>query len=227
MIFFFSVHFFEGKKTQTATSEMSNLRNENYNFVELNSVESWMRKKWILLIAELANKRGIENPLIFSRILENTVYLERQSKIEIGQGIFICRYGDSDILDLDFRHAHETAASLRYTNLLRRIAWALDSGNCVSLSDPSSWLTASDELLVEGTAHSIWERSFYAKKELARDVLSGKSGGASASSPSVGIFACPRCKSFDVDSEQKQTRSSDEPMTIFCTCNMCEKRFVR
>ena len=29
---------------------------------------------------------------------------------------------------------------------------------------------------------------------------------------------CSRCKSYDIDIECKQTRSSDEPMTIFCEC---------
>lgn len=43
---------------------------------------------------------------------------------------------------------------------------------------------------------------------------------------SSGLFQCRRCKSFDVDTEQKQTRSADEPMTIFCLCTKCGLRFV-
>ncbi len=34
------------------------------------------------------------------------------------------------------------------------------------------------------------------------------------------------CKSKDIDTEQKQTRSADEPMTLFCACNRCGKRWV-
>lgn len=29
---------------------------------------------------------------------------------------------------------------------------------------------------------------------------------------------CGKCKSYDIDIETKQTRSADEPMTVFCTC---------
>lgn len=29
---------------------------------------------------------------------------------------------------------------------------------------------------------------------------------------------CGQCKSYDIDIETKQTRSADEPMTVFCTC---------
>ena len=36
---------------------------------------------------------------------------------------------------------------------------------------------------------------------------------------------CPKCKSNSVDTEQKQTRSADEPMTIFCTCRKCKTCF--
>lgn len=50
---------------------------------------------------------------------------------------------------------------------------------------------------------------------------------AEKSRTSVGLFTCPRCKSLDVDTEQKQTRSADEPMTIFCQCTQCSLRFVR
>jgi DNA-directed RNA polymerase subunit M/transcription elongation factor TFIIS len=191
--------------------------------IELLPIEAHKRREWILLLLSLAKKRDIEFPLRFSRQLESLIYNDRQKKIPIGDGINVCRYGELDILDLDFIHAHETAAALAYTNSLRRMAWALESGNLISKHDPMLWLLASDEQLIEGTLHAEWERAFYARKELARDVLNGKSDVKNK----VGIFACPRCKSFDVDTEQKQTRSSDEPMTIFCTCNMCEKRFVR
>lgn len=35
------------------------------------------------------------------------------------------------------------------------------------------------------------------------------------------LFACPSCKARDCSWTQKQTRSGDEPMTVFCTCNRC------
>ena len=37
----------------------------------------------------------------------------------------------------------------------------------------------------------------------------------------VGIYTCPKCKSKQVQTIQKQTRSSDEPMTEYNTCQNC------
>lgn len=191
--------------------------------VELTPLSIDIRQEWITLLIELAKKRNIEHPVAYSRSLEHLIYAQRQCKVEIGEGLFVCRYGELDILDLDFQHVHETAAVLSYTNKLRRMAWALESGH-IGGKTPEEMLVASDQEFIEGTAHAEWERDFYARKELARDVLNGKTTEKNAN---VGIFACPYCKSFDIDTVQKQTRSSDEPMTIFCSCNMCEKRFIR
>ncbi len=43
----------------------------------------------------------------------------------------------------------------------------------------------------------------------------------------VSIYTCPRCKSRNVQSHQRQTRSADEGMTVFCQCLTCEKRWRR
>ncbi|CAM9370242.1 unnamed protein product [Chrysoparadoxa australica] len=37
----------------------------------------------------------------------------------------------------------------------------------------------------------------------------------------VGMFECHRCKSRRTDFFQQQTRSADEPMTVFVTCEAC------
>ena len=39
------------------------------------------------------------------------------------------------------------------------------------------------------------------------------------------FIVCKKCKSNEVDTEQKQTRSADEPMTIFCKCRKCQTCF--
>lgn len=41
----------------------------------------------------------------------------------------------------------------------------------------------------------------------------------------VDIFQCPQCKKKNCSYYQKQTRSADEPMTVFCHCLECGKRF--
>lgn len=40
-----------------------------------------------------------------------------------------------------------------------------------------------------------------------------------------GAFKCPKCKSDKTTYYQLQTRSADEPMTTFCTCLKCDKRW--
>lgn len=180
------------------------------------------RLMWISELSKLAFAREvpIRNNLIFARTLEHIAYQRRQTEKKIADGVVVYRYGEIDVLDIDSPSAHRSAALSHYTKTLRRVAWALHSSRLLS-DDPFVWLDSSDDVLVEGTAHAEWERAFFAQQDLARDVLSGKGN------TTKGIFSCTRCKSFDVDTEQKQTRSADEPMTIFCTCNVCGKRFIR
>ena len=42
---------------------------------------------------------------------------------------------------------------------------------------------------------------------------------------SASLFTCGRCKSTKTTSSQKQTRSADEPMTVFVLCLNCGKRW--
>ena len=39
------------------------------------------------------------------------------------------------------------------------------------------------------------------------------------------LIKCQNCKSHTVQTRELQTRSSDEPMTIFCNCTTCGKRW--
>jgi len=39
------------------------------------------------------------------------------------------------------------------------------------------------------------------------------------------MYPCIRCKSKYVDYTERQTRSADEPMTVFLRCLNCEKRW--
>jgi len=41
----------------------------------------------------------------------------------------------------------------------------------------------------------------------------------------ASLFTCSRCKSIKTTSTQKQTRSADEPMTVFVLCLNCNKRW--
>jgi len=39
------------------------------------------------------------------------------------------------------------------------------------------------------------------------------------------IYTCGKCKKKKVDHYQRQTRSGDEPMTVFCECLLCGNRW--
>lgn len=41
----------------------------------------------------------------------------------------------------------------------------------------------------------------------------------------ASLFTCGRCKSIKTTSTQKQTRSADEPMTVFVLCKNCGNRW--
>jgi DNA-directed RNA polymerase subunit M/transcription elongation factor TFIIS len=41
-----------------------------------------------------------------------------------------------------------------------------------------------------------------------------------------GFLKCNKCQSKEVDVEQKQTRSADEPMTLFALCTKCGTRWT-
>lgn len=41
-----------------------------------------------------------------------------------------------------------------------------------------------------------------------------------------GVIQCNNCKSFRVFSITKQTRASDEPLTVFSQCTNCKKKWI-
>jgi hypothetical protein len=189
-------------------------------------ISTQCRKQWIVLLRDICASTTWKNrALQYSRCAERYAYANCQKRIVIEDDVVVCRYGDVDMLDIDFTQSHHDAAINMYNKLLRRCAWIVKECNLKYLDDTFSsfeaLFAAEDDVLAEKTGHSKWEDDFYASQNFARSVLKG-----SGEKPKSGIFSCRRCKSFDVDTEQKQTRSADEPMTIFCTCNSCGKRFV-
>ena len=41
-----------------------------------------------------------------------------------------------------------------------------------------------------------------------------------------GIYTCGDCKCKKIHMYQKQSRSQDEPMSLYCTCINCGKKWV-
>lgn len=76
-----------------------------------------------------------------------------------------------------------------------------------------------DPTNIESDSYVSWRDSYLSGVAHAKTVLEERQD--------TGHFIqCRKCKSNDVDTDQKQTRSADEPMTIFCRCRRCDTRFV-
>ena len=72
--------------------------------------------------------------------------------------------------------------------------------------------------LAAGTTGADGKRAMEIAAAHAKHVL--EDGGIKRS-VDVGVERCRVCKSYDVDVDFKQTRSADEPMTAFISCNAC------
>ena len=185
------------------------------------------RLKWIALLQELFEslpEKMERSSILFSRALEQYAHSHIRETIPIGEDVNVLRYGNVDVLDLDSDATHMFHGISNYNAMLSRIACAIANGNLKeikAMKEVTHWFSIHEEKITEDTDHSKWEKKFFAQQELSRSILLGRNA-----TPSTGIFQCKRCNSYDIDTEQKQTRSSDEPMTIFCTCNSCGKRFV-
>ena len=69
------------------------------------------------------------------------------------------------------------------------------------------------------SAYNQWQKEYLDSITSARKVLQETVELKDA------FIVCKKCKSNEVDTEQKQTRSADEPMTIFCKCRKCQTCF--
>ena len=67
-----------------------------------------------------------------------------------------------------------------------------------------------------------------AEQKIADDKITADAlynGQVAKAEPSEGIFQCGKCKLWKVRFALAQTRSGDEPMTVFCTCVNCGNRW--
>jgi len=181
------------------------------------------RLKWIELLKKSLNKniffeKTNLDAKIISRRLEEFVHRNRQ-QVQYVNDIPIYQYGEKKILFED-ADSHIEAALQQYLSNIQKFIHICSEGNIenVQFEPPEKWL--NNEKIFEGTPHDAWEKLYFTRQETAKSVLANKE-------MVKGLFSCPKCKSFDVDTDQKQTRSADEPMTIFCNCNACGKRFIR
>lgn len=70
---------------------------------------------------------------------------------------------------------------------------------------------------------NLWPRGPYAKAKeqgIKRDMA--KDYNVAHDKDYKGIFKCEKCRQYKTTYYQMQTRSADEPMTVFVTCHVCK-----
>jgi len=97
-------------------------------------------------------------------------------------------------------------------NLKSRILdGVLKTGNAVNLSPQGLWPDGPHAKMSEQIA--VTEM----KKQHAANYMHDKDY--------KGLFKCGKCRGYKTTFYQMQTRSADEPMTVFVTCHVCDRRW--
>lgn len=116
------------------------------------------------------------------------------------------------------RAAAETAA---YAAACRRVLAALDTNGPALLARHGDQVEVLLEMdtahLVAGTEGEAWRARMDAERERARAILEEDDGAPAKE----GILRCRRCRSYKLLYDVKQTRSADEPATVFWKCDDC------
>lgn len=115
------------------------------------------------------------------------------------------------------------AESVEYMDACRRMqaALSLNAAYLVATYDDVTLLPQLDAAHMEvGTPAAAYKERKAHEAMLAKRVL--EDGGAKK--VVEGIIKCSFCGSFDVDTDFKQVRSSDEGMDLFVACNACGKK---
>ena len=114
--------------------------------------------------------------------------------------------------------AHSAAA---YEDKVKHLAAALCLNERLRLLEPGALVGLDDAGLAAGLpiaqlAAEQRERDAKQAAALAQEDAFLSGGGGTAA-----FLVCSKCKATTVAVEQKQTRSADEGMTVFCRCMAC------
>lgn len=118
----------------------------------------------------------------------------------------------------------EMARGLAYGRHVCRLLAALHTLRTgVTLeADPLEFLDNLDAFPLRGSPHERFlQQEAMQQARVAAAVAESKKDKSGA-----GFIQCRRCKSGDVDTDAKQLRSADEPMTVFASCNGCGNRWT-
>jgi len=92
--------------------------------------------------------------------------------------------------------------------------------SCFAFIEPEKIPEAKDHDIESQCEFGSWHNAYLEELSKSKRIFEERS------EPEGTFIQCRKCKGNAVDTEQKQTRSADEPMTIFCLCRKCGARFT-
>jgi len=114
-----------------------------------------------------------------------------------------------------------------YLNRVRLLVASLRrSAPYVVQHEPTFVASATADQLGLGTL-ALRQRELHAEEQRKLSEAARAEREHLLKSDFVGLYCCPRCKSWKTDYYLLQTRSADEPMTAFVSCLLCGYRFRR
>ena len=87
-------------------------------------------------------------------------------------------------------------------------------------------LAASNATCIEGSLLQKIYKTEEVRRRMFETMLQEKYESIDDVKDCDSSLKCRRCNSVDVTWEQKQTRSADEAMTVFCVCSTCHNRWT-
>ena len=125
--------------------------------------------------------------------------------------------------------AHHAAAGegQAYATITERIVHATQTRPQTALDlAPAALACASSDALARGTeAEEVRRRRRLERDAVLNLIEAHVEEMRTEVSAGSSIVVCGKCKSDNVQWEQKQTRGADEPMTLFCKCMACGKQW--
>ena len=186
-----------------------------------NSVSTKTRKRWVLILKNVylekqkhakGNKQD-EQILKYCKDIEGNVY-KHSYKIINNNGIELYEYKTKTLFKFESLKKHlfyNLQSYIKDINLVFSILTLIPYDKIPE--NPAKLLEFTDKELSLYSGHAQWLKEYRERQETSKLIFNEKS-------KERGIFSCPKCKSFKIEMDEKQTRSADEPMTIYCKCEV-------
>ena len=130
-------------------------------------------------------------------------------------------YGQTNLFETDKYEIHLREAHAAYSDRIEYIKSVFEIMKDDILKNPRMIENIDKQTLENESKYGQWRTQNQKSIRKSREVLEERDN-----STSDEFIKCFKCKSNSVDTEQKQTRSADEPMTIFCECKNCGSRWT-